>query len=264
MKNKRDVKKRGIKKQIVIFIIAGIGLIAIIKLFFFLEGMVYYENYDSYYAGDCGQWVIWESIGYYNATYLNESRTEDAYNLYELALEENPLGIMTGPTTIKKGLKQQGIDSAYYNNFSPERIKQKIDENKPVIVLVNANEANETGLLGLHHFLFVYKYKETNGVLEGFYFTDAYYFVGGSDNFSEPVYFTVQELESIRQNTLNPHQYIGVAENILGMEKPVIVVGEKGKDETNIMVKITFFVQHSIERVLAYIGKVVMFFSDIV
>lgn len=221
-----------------------VSVLLILSSFFYLESRIYKVNYE-HWPGDCGQFVIWMS-----ALWYDKNVTID-----QISLETNPFRLFTGPLTIKEELKKVGIETTFYNNFSIQEVKEKLDEKKPVIVMVNI-DSTEAVDAGLTHYLFVFSYKEDNGSLQGFYFTDAYYFLGSFSseenlNWSKPYYFTVQELEEKRHNVLGPGQFVGEIENAVGMEKFAIVVGEKAEDRgVNKRMLNAFYLQHYAEKLI--------------
>lgn len=248
--------KRGYKREkrlnknfCIILILSLIFLSVLIILFFYLENRIYQENYVKS-PGDCGQFVIWQTAWAYNISYFDDY-------LQKISLETNPFKLFTGPLTIRKSLKKIGIETKFYTNFSIKQIKRKLDENKPVIVMMNIN--NSHIFAGATHYLFVYDYKEINDSLQGFYFTDTYYF---GWNWSEPVYFNISEFETKRQNIMNNKQILGRVENLIGLEKFVIVVGEEGEENLNLAVRLVFYIQDFFARFLISIGKIVIIISN--
>lgn len=256
-KTKRGTKNKKKKRKLnrnfwIILVLSLIFLSVLIILFFYLENKIYQENYVKS-PGDCGQFVIWETPWFHNISVPDYG----VDYLREISLQTNPFRLFTGPLTIKKSLKKIEVDTTFYTNFSIEQIKQKLDENKSVIVMVNVNGSGI--FAGATHYLFVYGYEEINDSLQGFYFTDAYYFQW---NWSEPVYFNISEFEIKRQNVMNKKQILGGMENLIGLEKFVIVVGEEKEENLNWMVRLVFYIQDSFARFLASIGKIVMMISN--
>lgn len=248
---------RKASKNMIFFLSLFISLLLtiniIFNLFINLEERICTANYEREFPGDCGQFVIWESACFNNQDYCNRE------SLLKFSLEENPFVLMTGPLTIKESLKEIGISSAYYNNFSIEELKQKLDEGKIVIIMMNVGES-----FSIHHYFFIKNYKEENNSLI-FYFTDAYYYLTEfyKTGNLEPLEVNSSVLEEIRTKGENQSfNFVGLVESSAGMEKFAIVLGESEDKNMNKKIYNMFLYQHLAEKIALYAGKIVMFFSD--
>jgi hypothetical protein len=225
-------------------------VLALVLLFFYAEGVIYTQNYE-WYPGDCGQFVIWEAACWGE---VDEACTYEW--LRNISLRDNPFSVMTGPLTLRQSLEEFDVPLAFYNNFSAEQIREKIDEGKSVIVVMDVSA--DEGYQVLHHYLFVYDYSGYNETLEGFYFTDSYYF---DWNWSEPVYWNISEFERHRPEIFETKSFIGKIEEKIGMNRLAFVVGEEGNFGTNKKMFFVFRLQNYAEKLLAFLGRVVIFIS---
>ncbi len=226
-----------------------ISILLIISSFLYLENRIYKVNYEML-PGDCGQFVIYMSAAFFDKNITIE----------ELSLETNPFKLFTGPLTIRNELKKLNIKTTFYNNLSVQEIKEKLDEKKLVIIMINVNITRFVDT-GLTHYIFVFDYKQENDSLKGFYFFDTYYFINQYviNSSLEPIYISVEELEQKRQNIMRPNQFVGKIQNAIGMHKFTIIVDEAGQDRgINKKMMNAFTYQYYAEKIAAFVGKIVM------
>ena len=205
---------------------------------------------SSRWRGDCGHFAVWRAALYYGRN----------VSLKAITHQISPLVLFTGPITIQRHLARLGIRSTLYNSFSAAQIRQKLDEAKPVIAMINTNTAALTD--GLTHYLFVVDYDD-----HGFYFYDSYYWPGAyhkekdKTKPEEPYFMDFSEFESRRQSVLQPRQLVGRLESIVGMEKFVIVVDERRKEAIGSKIMLVLGLQYVAERLIEGVGRVAMFLS---
>ncbi|MBN1919531.1 MAG: hypothetical protein JW889_16665 [Verrucomicrobia bacterium] len=205
---------------------------------------------DSEWPGDCGHFVVWRAARHHG---MNVSLREISYRI-------SPWVVFTGPITVQRHLSRLGIRSTFHNSFSAAQIKEKLDEGKPVIAMVNMETANFTD--GLSHYLFVVDHDK-----RGFYFYDSYYWLAAyrrakdAAAFERPYFMDFAEFERSRQNVLQPRQLVGKVESLVGMEKFVIVVDESAKEAIGWKIMLVLRLQYVAERIIEGVGTVGAFFS---
>jgi hypothetical protein len=200
---------------------------------------------NSDWPGDCGHFVVWRAALHYGRD----------VSLRDIVYQISPLVVFTGPITVKKHLARLGIRSTFYNNFSVAQIRQKLDQAKPVIAMINTGTAALTD--GLTHYLFVVRSDN-----KGFYFYDSYYWLAAyrrakdSTQAEEPSFMDFSEFESKRQSVLHRRQLAGRVERIVGMEKFVVVVNESREEAIDPKIMFVLRLQYVAERLIEGVGRV--------
>lgn len=111
----------------------------------------------------CGQFAM--------STLLNGMGIKTDPN--EIYKDTNPAGIFTAPPTIVETLRQRGIDARMKNEASVNDIKTRIDNGKPVMVLVDSGD-------GTPHWVCIYGYDtDQNGTITSVRMRDSYWGTSG-------------------------------------------------------------------------------------
>ena len=205
----------------------------------------------SEWPGDCGHFVVWRAASYYG-------RPE---SLRQISYEISPLVAFTGPVTVKAHLARLGIASTFHNDFPTDRIRQKLDEGKPVIAMLNMDTASPAD--GLTHYVLVVGYDD-----RGFFFYDSAYWLGaymrGREAVADRPYFMdFAKFEGLRQTVLHPRQLVGRLERFVGMERFVIVVNERREETIPRAIMLMLRLQRVAERIIEGVGRTAMLFRGL-
>jgi hypothetical protein len=246
-KKELDLGKRKIITLIAVFILA---IFLVCSYFHFEKKM--YKGFNYEFSGDCGHFVVW----------MSSIAHGQNFSIYNITYQINPLVYYTGPYTIKKSLEKLGMKSRFYNNFSIEEIKKKLDENKSVIIMMNTNGSSVVDS-GSTHYLYIFDYNQT-----GLYFYDSYYWTDRNhreslfeEKYYRPYFMDYFEIEEKWENVMDKTDYIGKLENTVGIFHLAMVIDDEGKDNFNTKTKIALYLQYLSEKIIEFIGRIVVFIS---
>jgi hypothetical protein len=242
----KKIKSKKRNREVVIYAIAALITISVVLTALVIEKKMHTEL-NSKWPGDCGHFAVW-AVSMFHEKGLSPA---------QITQKISPLVVITGPVTIKETLEEIGINSTFYNNFSISGIKQKIDEGRLVLAMVNINSTKWTDA-GAAHYIFIYKY-DKNGI----FFTDTYYWLPGYlENGTISSYFMpFEEFEAHWQNVMQPRHFIGKIENAVGLNHFAIITDESYPDSINKRMRFAFALQHAAENVIESAGRVIAFLS---
>lgn len=236
------------KKVIILLGIMLVLLVFLVWFYFFLEGMIY-DELNMSIPGDCGDFVVWMAL-------LSKDKEADPA---KITYQISPLVVITGPIVIQNNLAKLGIKSKFYNDFSIEDIKKKLDEEKYVIAVVNVFDTGEIQeYMGANHYLFIVKYDK-----DGFYFFDAFHTLG--EYYKTGIFglsfVSFTDFQRVRKNVLGRWQVLGHIENLIGFKKFAIIIGEEGKNNLSFFTRLGLYCEYILEKIIEFTGRVVVLIS---